>query len=83
MVNGQWIGWGFRPKPLVSDGLVMVSTASGIASGVATSVSTGIAALVATTIILVVFNCTWVGTGHALNLLAIAVVAGNLDSGAG
>ena len=78
MFNGK--GGGFRPKPLVSDGLVMITaTASGITALVASGVSTAIGRLVGAATILVVFNRTWVGAGHTLNLLAIAVVAGILD----
>ena len=45
MVNGQWIGWGLRPQPLVSDRLVASTAAISAASGV----SAGITSLVATT----------------------------------
>ena len=50
MVNGQWIGWGLRPQPLVSDRLVASTTAIATAAiSAASGVSTGIAALAATT----------------------------------
>ena len=35
MVNGQWIGWGLSPQPLVSDRLVDVEGVGGVAAGAA------------------------------------------------
>ena len=50
MFNGQWIGWGLSPQPLVSDRLVASTTAIATAAiSAASGVSTGIAALAATT----------------------------------
>ena len=51
----------------------MVSAATGIATCVSTGIATAIAWLVG------ILNRTWVCRGYTLNLLTIAVVAGNLD----
>ena len=48
MVNGQWIGWGLSPQPLVSDRLVASTTAIATA-GITSGISTGITSLAATT----------------------------------
>ena len=74
MVNGQWIGWGLSPKPLVSDRLVASTTAIATA---AISAASGITAS-AWLGVLVVLHVAAIGTGHTLHLLAVAVKTGNL-----
>ena len=65
---------GLSPQPLVSDGLIMVSTATGIA----TSVSAGI-----TTVrwLVGILDIAAITAGHTLQHFAILVQAGNLDAG--
>ena len=78
MVNGQWIGWGLRPQPLVSDRLVASTTAIATAA-ITTSVSTGITAAVRW--LVRILDIAAITAGHTLQHFAILVQAGNLDAG--
>ena len=82
MVNGQWIGWGLRPQPLVSDRLVASTTAIAT-TGITTSIAAAAALAAVTTVlaVLVVLDIAAVAAGYALQHVAILVETGDLDGG--